>query len=163
MEDVVEVLSLLGAEGSETVLQPLDGSVYNLAALLFCPRNQAPKGTAVHSRSDAIRRDSGLPLHLELLGEVLALLDPSAHIAAVLHFLDVELQTVKDILPDFLVAAVNIFPKAAGNAPHTGKLCFAGFILSHKHTDRLAMIPRLIEQPSPETPADHIRADPASL
>ena len=59
----------------------------------------------------------------------------------------------------FLVATVDIFPKAAGNAPHTGKLCFAGFILSHKHTDRLAMIPRLIEQPFPETPADHIRTD----
>ena len=63
----------------------------------------------------------------------------------------------------FLVAAVNIFSEIAGNAPHTGKLRFAGFILSHKHTDRLAMIPCLIEQPFPETPANHIRADPAPL
>ena len=34
----------------------------------------------------------------------------------------------------FLVAAVDIFPEAAGNAPHTGKLCFPRIILSHKHT-----------------------------
>ena len=49
MQNVVEVLGLLGPEDGEAAHQPLKGRVHVLAALLLCPGNQVPEGIAIHS------------------------------------------------------------------------------------------------------------------
>ena len=56
----------------------------------------------------------------------------------------------------FLSAVIHIFSKASGDTEHTGKLRFSCIVFPNKHTDRLAMIPGLIEQPCPEAPADNL-------
>ena len=63
----------------------------------------------------------------------------------------------------FLVAAVNVFPEAAGDTAHTGKLRFPRIVFPDEYADRLAVIPGFIEDPQPEAPADNLAADPTPL
>ena len=48
VQDVMEILSLLGTEGGEPLCQPLKGGVHVLAAFPLCPRDQVPEGVRVH-------------------------------------------------------------------------------------------------------------------